>query len=243
MSKEKNYFGINPNTYKLLFSDNESLSKEELSSEENTMILHTLNVFTKLNHENIFVSLLKKHFSHRLNIELEKIRYNQETKQYEYVLDDKIITFDMISNTIKDKAYKKELMSNKRFGKCHERPVQLAHNIQNSQIVTGVVTTDTGKYLHTVIEVKKGDKIYILDWTRNLILKKEDYIKLFDFFELSSFDSIDVFYDKELMTKMNMLDIGMKPYLSFRNEFIKDLEKNIHLLSEEEQEELKQAKR
>ena len=168
--------------------------------------------------------------------------YIDETKQYEYVLDNKIITFNMLSNIVNDKELIKELKSNKRFGKCHIRSVQHAHNIEDAKIITGIITT-TGKYLHTVIEVPRKEKIYIFDWTRNIYLKKEDYIKLFDFVELSSFDAKDVFYDRGIMTKMKIDNIGMKPYLAFRNEFIKDLEKNIHLLSEEEKEEIKNTKR
>lgn len=246
MKKEEDYFGIHPNTYNMLFKDKKDLPKEELGTEENQKIIDTLNIFTRINHKNIFISLLKKYLSHKFNVELEKIKYNEETKEYEYEFNNKIITFDMISNIVDDKDFIKELKSNKRFGKCHERSFGEAHNIDNAKIVTGIIKTIDGKFLHTVIEFpgkKEPITTYIMDWTQNIYMKKDDYINLMEFYELSSFDAQEVFYDMELMNKMNVSDISMKPYLAFRDEFIKDLEKNIHLLSEEEQEEIKNAKK
>ena len=134
MNKE-DYSGIHPDTYKMLFSDNKNLPKEELATNENTMILATLNVFTKLEHKSIFIKFLKKRLSHNLNVEVDKIIYNEETKEYEYKVGERTITFRMISDIVKDKEFLKELKSNKRFGKCHERSFQLAPNIENSKIV------------------------------------------------------------------------------------------------------------
>ena len=51
-----------------------------------------------------------------------------------------------------------------------------------------------------------------------------------EFYELSSFDAQEIFYGREIMEKMNIQHLGLKPLLSFRNEIIKDLEKNIRLL-------------
>lgn len=246
MKKEENYFGIHPNTFEMLFKDKKDLLKEELGTEENEKIINTLNVFTKLNHRNIFIYFLKKYFSHKYNIDLEKIKYNEEIKQYEYVLDNEVITFNMISNIVNDKELQKELKSEKRFGKCHERSFGQAHNIDNAKIVTGIIKTIDGKFLHTVIEFpgkKEPITTYIMDWTQNIYMKKDDYIKLMEFYELSSFDAQEVFYDMELMNKMNVSDISMKPYLAFRDEFIKDLEKNMHLLSEEDKEKINNVKK
>ena len=244
MTKKKDYCGIHPNTYNMLFKKKQEFPKEELGTEENSKIIDTLNIFTELNHKSIFISLLKKFFSNKYNIDLDKIKYNEEIKQYEYVIDaENVITFNMISNIVNDKKLIRELKSEKRFGKCHERSCQQAPNIDNAKIVTGIFKTIEGKFLHTVIEFHGKENTYIMDWTQNYYMKKEDYIKLMEFQELTTFDAQDVFYDMNLMEKMNVKHVCLKPYLSFRNEIIKDLEKNMHLLSEEEQEEIKQSKR
>lgn len=237
-----NAIKVNLSSYEI-FATQENLPKDQLANNQQDKILRTLSVFTKLEQRSIFIKLLKIILSHRLKIDLEKITYNEEIKQYEYILDDKIITFNMLSNFLDDKKIIKELKSNKRYGKCHERSMGYGHNFDNSKLLTGIITTNTGKYLHTVIEVIQDEKISIIDWTTNLILKKEDFIDLYSFVEISSFDAKNVFYDREIMNKFELNKLGIKKYLSYRNEIIKELEQNLNVLTEEEQEEIKNAKK
>lgn len=66
-----------------------------------------------------------------------------------------------------------------------------------------------------------------LDWTKNLKITKEQYIELTNFVELSSFEGRKVIDDIEIIFKN--LNIGVKTYVVFRDELIRDMQKNPHI--------------
>lgn len=150
-------------------------------------------------------------FNKQLDIDLNNISFNEESKQFEYRNGDKIITFDKLSNHFEDDDIKKELMSNKRYGKCHVQAMRIAPSIKGARIVTGYVTIAKEKVLHSTIEYDIDDKTIVLDWTKNLYITKEQYIELTKFVELASFDGKEVIDDIERIT--GNLDIGVKTYV------------------------------
>lgn len=215
--------GINNNTYELLFRDFDNLPENERGTYENAKAFATIDRFTKLQEMNIFTKLLKIIYK-GANIDLSKITYNKETKQFEYRDNDRVISFDRLSDHFQDKDLKKELMSNKRYGECHSKAMNIAPSIKDSRIVTGYVTIGNRKVLHSIIEYDVDNKIVVLDWTRNLHITKEQYIELTKFVELSSFEGRKVIDDIELIT--GNLNIGVKPYVVFREELMRDIKKN-----------------
>lgn len=215
--------GINNNTYELLFGDFDNLPKNERGTYENVIAFATIDRFTKLQEKKIFTKLLKMIYK-KSNIDLNKITFNKEIKQFEYRDNDKVITFDRLSDHFQDEDLKKELMSDKRYGECHSRAMNIAPSIKDSKIVTGYVTLGNSKVLHSIIEYDVDDKTIVLDWTRNLHITKEQYIELTKFVELSSFDGREVIDDIELIT--GNLNIGVKPYVVFREELMRDIKKN-----------------
>lgn len=66
-----------------------------------------------------------------------------------------------------------------------------------------------------------------MDWTRNLKITKEQYIELTKFVELSSFEGRKVIDDIEII--FENLNIGVKTYVVFRDEIIKDIQRNLQL--------------
>ena len=219
--------GINNNTYNLLFGDFTNLPEEEQGSYENVIAYATIDRFTKLQEKKIFTKLLKLLYKNTI-IDLDKITFNEKTKQYEYKNNDLIITFDKLSNCFDDKDLIKELTSNKRYGECHSRAMSISPVIEGSRIVTGYITIGNKKVLHSVIEYEYNDKTIVLDWTRNLKITKEQYIELTKFVELSSFEGRQVIDDIEII--FGNLNIGCKPYVVFRDELIRDMQKNPHFL-------------
>lgn len=215
--------GINNNTYELLFGDFDNLPENERGTYENLIAFATIDRFTKLQEKKIFTKLLKMIYK-KSNIDLNKITFNKEIKQFEYRDNDKVITFDRLSDHFQDEDIKKELMSDKRYGECHSRAMNIAPSIKDSKIVTGYVTIGNSKVLHSIIEYDVDDKTIVLDWTRNLHITKEQYIELTKFVELSSFDGREVIDDIELITEN--LNIGVKPYVVFREELMRDIRKN-----------------
>lgn len=87
--------------------------------------------------------------------------------------------------------------------------------------------------LHSIIEYDIDDKTIVLDWTRNLYITKEQYIELTKFVELASFDGKEVIDDIERIT--GNLNIGVKPYVVFRDELMRDMEKNPHIFKPTEE--------
>lgn len=95
----------------------------------------------------IFTKLLKLFYKNTI-IDLDKIIFNEDTKQYEYKNNDLIVTFDKISNYIGDKKLIKELTSKKRYGKCHSRSMDISPYIEDSRIVTGYINIENKKVLY-----------------------------------------------------------------------------------------------
>jgi len=219
-------YGINNNTYNLLFRDYDNLPEEEQGSYENVVVYATIDRFTKLQEKKIFTKLLKLFYKNTI-IDLDKITFNEETKQYEYKNNDLIITFDKLSNCFEDKDLIKELTSNKRYGECHSRAMNILPSIEGSRIVTGYITVGNKKVLHSVIEYEHDGKTIVLDWIRNLKITKEQYIELTKFVEFSSFEGRKVIDDIKII--FGNLNIGVKPYVVFRDELIRDMQRNPHI--------------
>ena len=93
--------GINNNTYNLLFGDYDNLPEKEQGSYENIVAFATIDCFTKLQEKKIFTKLLKLFYKGTI-IDLDKIKFNEDTKQYEYKNNDLIINFDKLSNYFED---------------------------------------------------------------------------------------------------------------------------------------------
>lgn len=215
--------GINNNTYKLLFEDVDNLPENERGTHTNAIALTIIERFTKLQEKRIFTKLLKMIYK-KWNIDLNKITFNEDIKQFEYRDNDKVITFDRLSDYIQDENLKKELISDKRDKNCHLRTVNIAPSIKDSRIVTGYERIENSRNLHSIIEYNVDDKTIVLDWTRNLHISKEQYVELTKFVELTYFYGREVIDDFELI--LGNLNIGLKPYAIFREELMRDIKKN-----------------
>ena len=77
--------------------------------------------------------------------------------------------------------------------------------------------------MHSVVEIERNNEKYILDWTKNLIIKKDDYINLTHFRETSEIKRESLLDDYILL---DGIDLPLKAYTLFRDEIVADLEKN-----------------
>lgn len=105
--------------------------------------------------------------------------------------------------------------------------MSISPSIEGSRIVTGYITVGNQKVLHSVIEYEHDGKNIVLDWTRNLKITKEQYIELTEFVELSSFEGRKVIDDIEII--FGNLNIGVKLYVVFRDELIRDMQRNPYI--------------
>ncbi len=223
--------GINNNTYNMLFKDY-NLSEEEQGNYDNLVAYTTIDFFTRLKDKSLY-SLLQKKLNKRY---INNIKYNNDTKEYEYICGDIVIPFNKLSNFLKDKKLIAELTSNKRYHTCHSRAINLAPNIRGSKIVTGYVTAYKHKVLHSFVEYEENGTIFVLDWTKNLKIRKNDYVKLTNFEEINSFEGKKVLDDIKIFNQFN---IGIKTYVVFRNELVKDFMRNPQLFSNNEDKKIK----
>ena len=99
-------------------------------------------------------------------------------------------------------------------------------------ILTGCIKKSYGKFLHSVVEIEKQGKPYIIDYTKNLIMPKEQYFKLTNFEEIERISDEEFFSD---LVATLQLDLSQKEYLTFRSEIMNDLKKNMFLFTENEE--------
>lgn len=221
---------INENTKKALIDSFYRIpaNSDEKNTKEFTDIITLIDNYTRLKQNIIERTLVNLILKKKTSLNFSDIKYNETNKMYEISLKNgDIVTFDMISNHISDEELKKELNSKKRLSNCHIKSIELASGINNSYILTGYYTTNLNKILHSVVEIVKDGKNYILDWTQNIWMPKDDYIKIYKFQILEKINSNDLEQDFKKLKKLEFK--SLKTYLVFRDEIIKDLEKNKHL--------------
>ena len=215
--------GINNNTYELLFRDTSSLSEEEQGDKSYAKVLVTLNRFTRYEKRNILVKL-KDFILKQYGFDVSKVKYNEDKDRYIYQDEDYSIPFNMISRLIDSDQLKKELLSEKRYGHCHVKSLCMGHNVPDSEVVTGYFTIYTNRVLHSILEAKDKDgNLIVLDWTRNITMPKEDYYRLTGFREVNRFAGSKF---EEDFPCLQALGVGTKTYSCFRDELMKDFEKN-----------------
>ena len=230
-SKKSKYneSGINNNTYKVLFSDYHDIPEEEQPDLEKSYIISVIQLYTRFREKSIFSKILKLNFEKKYKIDFSKIKFNKENQNYEYEFQGEVYTFDKLSKKINDKNIKKELESKKRYRKCHLKSAEIATSLPKSCILTGYVKRYDGKCLHSIVEIEKEDGKYIIDYTKNIIMPKEQYVKLTEFEELESIS------DLEYLEYIQRLEINGKVLLTFGREIFKELEKNSFLIKSNEE--------
>lgn len=194
-------YGINDKTYDILFGD----YYLDATDNNNIKIVDSLDSFTKNRKEN------------------KNITYNADTKIYTYNDGIYNMRFSLISDYIDNKRLVSELTTDKRYGKCHIRSVYLMNGIKNTKLITGYLNILDKKIIHSIVMLPNGD---IADWTRNIIMSKADYYYLTGFEELQVIDDKDIRKDSFILD-----DFPTKPYMTFRDEIIDDLKKNIKVFT------------
>ena len=216
MDKENQKYeksGINKNTDKVLFED-EYYDKIDEKVLENSYSIEVIEIYTKLREKRIFTKLLKFYYKKKYTVDFSKIIYNKETGEYEYKdeFDGEIYTFNKLSNLLDEQEIKDELESDKGYKKCHSKSIELISVLPKGVILTGYVKKSYGKFLHSVVEIEKQKKSYIIDYTKNLIMPKEQYFKLTNFEEIERISDEEFFSD---LIATGQLDFSRKRIFNF----------------------------
>lgn len=131
--------------------------------------------------------------------------YKNESIQFSRISD------LLISNNNETIKLKKQLLNiNKRRGECHVNSTEYINC--GDYLVTGYISGDKYSIIHSWVETDKN----VIDFTLNLVIKKEDYYKMMNAQVLSIIKKENV-YD-ELNSSFSREFLGVKFYCLFRDE-------------------------
>lgn len=145
--------------------------------------------------------------------------YNIKTIQEGYIYKD--IKFDILANKLPQLS--ETLYSAKRLAECFSISNQICEIIPNSYISIAmckdIFHISNEKFLHAFVIIKHNKEEYILDGTMNIIMRKKDYIKLFDAKIISTISRKELINTSILFNQLNFLDeITILEYLCFPKE-------------------------
>ena len=195
--------------------------KEKLKKQAELYL--TINMYTKYRDKFLFPQWFKQELS-------KNITYDKKTNTNTYEDEEFSFKFELLSDSIESRRTKRILKSDKRYHKCHEASFGMALNDDEDEtyILTGYVPTIDEEVLHSVLEVKKDEsKSYIVDFTQNIIMDKNDFIDINCFRVISRISCADLKSDLEVMRNLNL---RLPFYFAFRDEIMRDLKKNSKVL-------------
>jgi SepF-like predicted cell division protein (DUF552 family) len=204
--------GINPNTYNLLF---DSYNKHTGNFLANADAIADISIYT-LDEEDISPSIIKK------IIRFKKIRYSNLDEMYKYRLDNnQYILFGLASDILPflSEKEKKELLSKQREGRCFLKSIYLSSKLRSAMVLFGTITVGDYQHLHTVVQFISNGNLLIVDWTRNLVMYKNEYEKLFDLKVINRVSGSDIIKNYYLCSDI-FFDVPLSVYLSFNQELV-----------------------
>ena len=131
-----------------------------------------------------------------------------------------------------------DIETDERQSQCHFKSIELSNIIKNPHnVVTGFIhgTSDFSKFLHTWIEIFLSGSWYVFDYTLNACINKEGYYFIRHAEPLSVISKENIAKEYPLLCgeMSDSTKFNIKEYLLFRDEIIRDLNKNRHLFSED----------
>lgn len=223
ISKDLISNGMNINTYNLLFDDINNKMSDKKGSCESLNALCVISKFTKFDDMKIY-SLMARMYETIDDYDFRTISWSDELNSFIYQKGNFKIPFNLLSDFMTHEDVKKELTSDERLHQCHEKSIILASIYPNFRIITGYVYLEKQRMLHSVIEYDDNEGTIILDWTKNLRMLKEDYIRLTNLRVIETIEGYDV--KNDITGPIIQMGMDFKTYCAFRPEIVKELKKN-----------------
>lgn len=223
ISKDLISNGMNINTYNLLFNDINNKISDKKGSCESLNALCVISKFTKFDDIKIYC-LMAGMYETIDDYDFRTISWSDELNSFIYQKGNFKIPFNLLSDFMTHEDVKKELTSDERLHKCHEKSILLASIYPNFRIITGYVYLEKQRMLHSVIEYDDNEETIILDWTKNLRMLKEDYIRLTNLRVIETIEGYDV--KNDITGPIIQMGMDFKTYCAFRPEIVKELKKN-----------------
>ncbi len=223
ISKDLISNGMNINTYNLLFDDINNKISDKKGSCESLNALCVISKFTKFDDIKIYC-LMAGMYETIDDYDFRTISWSDELNSFIYQKGNFKIPFNLLSDFMTHEDVKKELTSDERLHQCHEKSIILASIYPNFRIITGYVYLEKQRMLHSVIEYDDNEETIILDWTKNLRMLKEDYIRLTNLRVIETIEGYDV--KNDITGPIIQMGMDFKTYCAFRPEIVKELKKN-----------------
>ena len=205
--------GINNNTYNLLFSDTfYNVDNEYLN--DTAVIIEN---FTMLNEID------------RLIVLTQSDMFKYKNKTYTYNDGEEEYTFSLLEDLFGDAETKRILHSPERYGSCHHASIGMCLNLphKNSKILTGYINYSDCRILHSVYYYEEDGMEIIYDYTKNIMMRKDEYFRLTNFKLINEIEREKLIEDKDFICNSN---ISVKAYMVFRDEMMRDIKKNEKVL-------------
>lgn len=223
ISKDLISNGMNINTYNLLFDDINNKMSDKKGSCESLNALCVISKFTKFDDIKIYC-LMAGMYETIDDYDFRTISWSDELNSFIYQKGNFKIPFNLLSDFMTHEDVKKELLSDERLHQCHEKSILLASIYPNFRIITGYIYLEKQRMLHSVIEYDDNEETIILDWTKNLRMLKEDYIRLTNLRVIETIEGYDV--KNDITGPIIQIGLDFKTYCAFRPEIVKALKKN-----------------
>ncbi len=223
ISKDLISNGMNINTYNLLFDDINNKMSDKKGSCESLNALCVISKFTKFDDIKIYC-LMAGMYETIDDYDFRTISWSDELNSFIYQKGNFKIPFNLLSDFMTHEDVKKELTSDERLHKCHEKSILLASIYPNFRIITGYIYLEKQRMLHSVLEYDDNEETIILDWTKNLRMLKEDYIRLTNLRVIETIEGYDV--KNDITGPIIQMGLDFKTYCAFRPEIVKELKKN-----------------
>ncbi len=223
ISKDLISNGMNINTYNLLFDDINNKMSDKKGSCESLNALCVISKFTKFDDIKIYC-LMAGMYETIDDYDFRTISWSDELNSFIYQKGNFKIPFNLLSDFMTHEDVKKELLSDERLHQCHEKSIVLASIYPNFRIITGYVYLEKQRMLHSIIEYDDNEETIILDWTKNLRMLKEDYIRLTNLRVIETIEGYDV--KNDITGPIIQMGMDFKTYCAFRPEIVKELKKN-----------------
>lgn len=223
ISKDLISNGMNINTYNLLFDDINNKISDKKGSCESLNALCVISKFTKFDDIKIYC-LMAGMYETIDDYDFRTISWSDELNSFIYQKGNFKIPFNLLSDFMTHEDVKKELTSDERLHQCHEKSIILASIYPNFRIITGYIYLEKQRMLHSVIEYDDNEGTIILDWTKNLRMLKEDYIRLTNLRVIETIEGYDV--KNDITGPIIQMGMDFKTYCAFRPEIVKELKKN-----------------
>ncbi len=212
--------GINLNTYNMLFN---SYNKHTDDNASNGTAIADISIFTS-NSNDIHSSLLKK------IIRFNSIRYSYKDNMYKYKTSDgNCYRFELASKFFDflSEREKEELLSEERTSHCYKNSIILASKLSVAMVLFGTIQVDDYQHLHPVTQFINEGRLFIVDWSHNIVMPKQDYEKLFNLKVINRVSGKDIITNYYLCCDF-FSSIPFSVFFAFNQELVSRAKKLVH---------------